>query len=124
MREESPFKGKTGLQRVWNAFHYSMAGLRAAFTCEDAFRQEAILAVILIPTSFFLPVSGIGRAVMIASVLLVLIVELLNSAIEAVVDRVSLDRHHLSKRAKDIGSAAVLLALINVVSVWTCVLLG
>ena len=124
MREESPFKGKTGLQRVWNAFHYSMAGLRAAITCEDAFRQEAILAVILIPTSFFLPVSGIGRAVMIASVLLVLIVELLNSAIEAVVDRVSLDRHHLSKRAKDIGSAAVLLALINVVSVWTCVLLG
>lgn len=122
MREESPFKGKTGLQRVWNAFHYSMAGLRAAFTCEDAFRQEAILAAILIPTSFFLPVSGIGRALMIASVLLVLIVELLNSAIEAVVDRVSLDRHHLSKRAKDIGSAAVLLALINVVSVWACVI--
>lgn len=124
MREESPFKGKTGLRRVWNAFHYSMAGFRAAFTCEDAFRQEAILAAILIPLSFFLPVSGIGRALMIASVLLVLIVELINSAIEAVVDRVSLDRHHLSKRAKDIGSAAVLLALINVVSVWACVLLG
>jgi diacylglycerol kinase (ATP) len=124
VREESPFKGKTGLQRVWNAFNYSMAGLRAAFTCEDAFRQEAILAGILIPTSFFLPVGGIGRALMIASVLMVLIVELLNSAIEAVVDRVSLDRHHLSKRAKDIGSAAVLLALINVVSVWSCVLLN
>ena len=124
MREESPFKGKTGLRRVWNAYHYSMAGLRAAFTCEDAFRQEAILAAILIPLSFFLPVSGIGRALMIASVLLVLIVELINSAIEAVVDRVSLDRHHLSKRAKDIGSAAVLLALINVVSVWACVLFG
>lgn len=124
MREESPFKGKTGLRRVWNAYHYSMAGLHAAFTCEDAFRQEAILAAILIPLSFFLPVSGIGRALMIASVLLVLIVELINSAIEAVVDRVSLDRHHLSKRAKDIGSAAVLLALINVVSVWACVLLG
>ncbi len=124
MREESPFKGKTGLQRVWNAFNYSMAGLRAAFSCEDAFRQEAILAVILIPTSFFLPVSGIGRALMITSVLLVLIVELVNSAIEAVVDRVSLDHHHLSKRAKDIGSAAVLLALINVLLVWTCVLLA
>ena len=124
MREESPFKGKTGLQRVWNAFHYSMAGLHAAFTCEDAFRQEAILAAILIPVSSFLPVSGVGHALMIASVLLVLIVELLNSAIEAVVDRVSLDRHHLSKRAKDIGSAAVLLALINVVSVWACVILG
>ena len=124
MPEESPFKGKTGVQRVWNAFHYSLAGLRAAFTCEDAFRQEALLAVLLIPASFFLPVSGIGRALMIASVLLGLIVELLNSAIEAAVDRVSLDRHHLSKRAKDIGSAAVLLALINVVIVWGCVLLG
>lgn len=124
MPEESPFKGKTGVQRVWNAFHYSLAGLRAAFTCEDAFRQEALLAVLLIPASFFLPVSGIGLALMIASVLLVLIVELLNSAIEAAVDRVSLDRHHLSKRAKDIGSAAVLLALINVVIVWGCVLLG
>ena len=124
MLDESPFKGKTGLQRVWNAFHYSRAGLYAAFTCEDAFRQEAILAALLIPASFFLPVGWIGRALMIASVLLVLIVELLNSAIEAVVDRVSLDRHHLSKRAKDIGSAAVLLALINVVSVWACVLLA
>ena len=124
MPEESPFKGKTGVQRVWNAFHYSLAGLRAAFTCEDAFRQEALLAVLLIPASFFFPVSGIERALMIASVLLVLIVELLNSAIEAAVDRVSLDRHHLSKRAKDIGSAAVLLALINVVIVWGCVLLG
>ncbi len=124
MLEESPFKGKTGLQRVLNAFGYSMAGLRAAFTCEDAFRQEALLASLLIPASFFLPVSGVGRALMIASVLLVLIVELLNSAIEAAVDRVSLDRHHLSKRAKDIGSAAVFLALVNVVLVWVCVVLG
>ncbi len=124
MFEESPFKGKTGVQRVWNALHYSLAGLRAAFACEDAFRQEALLAAVLIPLSFFLPVSGLGRAVMIASVLLVLIVELLNSAIEAAVDRVSLDRHHLSKRAKDIGSAAVLLALVNVLIVWSCVLLG
>jgi len=122
--EESPFKGKTGLQRVWNALHYSLAGLRAALTCEDAFRQEALLASVLIPASFFLPVSGLGRALMIASVLLVLIVELLNSAIEAAVDRVSLDRHHLSKRAKDIGSAAVFLALVNVALVWCCVLLG
>lgn len=124
MPEESPFKGKTGVQRVWNAFHYSLSGLRAAFAFEDAFRQEALLAVLLIPASFLLPVSGIGRALMIASLLLVLIVELLNSAIEAAVDRVSLDRHHLSKRAKDIGSAAVLLALINVTIVWGCVLLG
>ena len=124
MVDESPFKGKTGLQRVWNAFHYSMAGLRAAFAHEDAFRQEALLAALLIPVACWLPVGGLGRGLMIASVFLVLIVELLNSAIEAVVDRVSLDRHHLSKRAKDIGSAAVLLALINVVVVWACVLLG
>ena len=122
--EESPFKGKTGLRRVLNAFNYSMAGLRAAFSCEDAFRQEAVLAAILIPVTFFLPVSGVGRGLMIACVLLVLMVELLNSAIEAVVDRVSLDHHHLSKRAKDIGSAAVFIALLNVVLVWACVLLG
>ena len=124
MSEESPFKGKTGVRRVWNAWHYSLAGLHAAFAGEDAFRQEALLAALLIPASFMLPVSGVGRALMIASVLLVLIVELLNSAIEAVVDRVSLDRHHLSKRAKDIGSAAVLLALCNVVAVWVCVIAG
>ena len=124
MSEESPFKGKTGLQRVWNALHYSLAGLHAAYTCEDAFRQEVLLALLLIPASFFLPVTGIGRALMIASVLLVLIVELINSAVEAVVDRVSLDRHHLSKRAKDVGSAAVLLALVNVAVVWGCVLLA
>ena len=124
MVQESPFKGKTGLQRVWRAFHYSLDGFRAAYKCEDAFRQEALLAALLIPVTFFLPVSGIGQALMIASVLLVLIVELINSAIEATVDRVSLDRHHLSKRAKDMGSAAVFLALSNVVIVWVCVLLG
>ena len=124
MVEESPFKGKTGVQRILSACHYSLAGLRAALACEDAFRQEALSAAVLIPLAFWLPVSGTGRSLMIASVLLVLIVELLNSAIEATVDRVSLDRHHLSKRAKDIGSAAVMLALINVVLVWVCVLLG
>ena len=124
MSEESPFKGKTGLRRVWNALHYSLDGLRAAYACEDAFRLESLLAVLLIPLAFFLPVSGIGRAVMIASVILVLIVELLNSAVEAVVDRVSLERHPLSKRAKDVGSAAVLLSLLNVAMVWGCVLFG
>ncbi|WP_305073565.1 diacylglycerol kinase [Propionivibrio sp.] len=124
MSEESPFKGKTGLRRVWNALNYSLAGLRAAYACEDAFRQEVLLSLLLIPASFFLPVTWVGRALMIASVLLVLIVELINSAIEAAVDRVSLDRHHLSKRAKDVGSAAVLLALVNVAFVWGCVLLA
>ena len=124
MSEESPFKGPTGLRRVWNALHYSMAGLQAAFRHEDAFRQELLLSVLLISASFFLPVSGLGRALMIGSVFLVLIVELLNSAVEAVVDRVSLEHHILSKRAKDVGSAAVLLSLINVVVVWACVLTG
>jgi len=121
---ESPFKGKTGLRRVWNAFSYSLAGLKAAYLCEDAFRQEVWLALLLIPLSLVLPASGIGHALMVAAVLLVLIVELLNSAIEAAVDRISLDRHLLAKRAKDIGSAAVLLALLNVCAVWTLVLFG
>ena len=121
---ESPFKGKTGLARVWNALFYSVAGLKAAYRHEDAFRQEAWLALLLIPLSLVLPASGIGHALMVASVLLVLIVELLNSAIEAAVDRISLDRHRLAKRAKDIGSAAVLLALLNVCAVWMLVLFG
>lgn len=120
---ESPYKGKTGLRRVWNAFGYSLAGLKAAYLCEDAFRQEAWLALLLIPAALLLPVPWIGRGLMIASVLLVLIVELLNSAIEAVVDRVGLENHRLAKRAKDIGSAAVLVSLLLVVMVWTCVLL-
>ncbi|MBN9423594.1 MAG: diacylglycerol kinase [Candidatus Accumulibacter sp. 66-26] len=120
---ESPFKGKTGLRRVWNAFHYSLAGLRAALRYEDAFRQEALLAALLIPLACWLPVGGAGRALLIGSVLLVLIVELLNSAVEAAVDRISLENHRLAKRAKDIGSAAVLLALLDVVAVWACVLL-
>ncbi|MBI5330646.1 MAG: diacylglycerol kinase [Betaproteobacteria bacterium] len=122
MNQESPFKGKTGLQRLWNALHYSLDGFRAAYRHEDAFRQEVWLAFWLIGASLFLPVTGLERAVMIASVFLVLVVELVNSAIEATVDRVSLENHRLSKRAKDIGSAAVLLALVNVVVVWGCVL--
>lgn len=123
MNEESPYKGKVGLQRLWNALHYSAAGLKAAYACEDAFRQESWLAAALIGASFFLPVNGLEQALMIATVILVLVVELLNSAIEATVDRVSLESHRLSKRAKDIGSAAVLLALINVVAVWAAILL-
>ena len=121
---ESPHKGKTGLKRVWNAFFYSIDGLRAAFRHEDAFRQEFFLAVVLIPAALFTPAAGTGKALMIAAVLLVLIVELLNSAVEAAVDRISLENHALAKRAKDIGSAAVLLALINVPVVWGLVLFG
>jgi len=122
--DESPFKGKTGLRRVWNALHYSLAGLAAAYRHEDAFRQEVLLAALLIPCALLLPASGVGHALMIGSVLLVLVVELVNSAIEAAVDRISLDRHRLAKRAKDIGSAAVLIALLNVVVTWALVLIG
>ncbi|MCM2307683.1 MAG: diacylglycerol kinase [Sulfuritalea sp.] len=121
--EESPFKGQSGLRRIWNAFSYSLSGLRAAYRNEDAFRQESLLAALLIPLALFMSVSGLGKALMIGSVLLVLIVELLNSAVEAAIDRISLDRHRLSKRAKDIGSAAVLVALINVVATWSLVLI-
>lgn len=121
---ESPHKGKTGLRRVWNAMFYSIEGLKAAYRHEDAFRQEFWLAVVLIPLALLLPASGLGKALMIASVLLVLIVELLNSAIEATVDRVSLDHHRLAKRAKDIGSAAVMISLLNVAIVWLLVLLA
>jgi diacylglycerol kinase (ATP) len=120
---ESPFKGKTGLQRLLNATRYSLHGLSSAFRHEDAFRQEVLLAAILIPIALLLDVGGVGKAIMIASVLLVLVVELLNSAIEAAVDRISFDQHRLSKRAKDIGSAAVALSLLNVAVVWFLVLL-
>lgn len=121
---ESAHKGKTGLRRVWNALFYSLDGLRAAFRHEDAFRQEVFLAALLIPVALWLTVGGVSKALMISSVLLVLIVELLNSAVEATVDRISLENHRLAKRAKDIGSAAVMLSLLNVVAVWLLVLLG
>jgi diacylglycerol kinase (ATP) len=119
---ESPHKGKTGLTRLWNALGYSLAGFRAAYKHEDAFRQEIHLAVVLIPLALWLPSSHIGKALMIGSVLLVIIIELLNSAIEATVDRISLENHDLAKRAKDIGSSAVLVSLINVAVIWGLVL--
>ncbi|WP_223247308.1 diacylglycerol kinase [Sulfuriferula sp. AH1] len=122
--QESPFKGKTGPKRVLNALFYSIDGMKAALRHEDAFRQEMLLAVILIPLAIFLEPSAVGRALMIASVLLVLIVELLNSAVEAAVDRISFEHHHLIKRAKDMGSAAVLVSLLNVCVVWGLILLG
>lgn len=121
---ESPYKGKTGLRRLLNAFGYSLAGFKAAYKYEDAFRQEVLLAAVLIPLALWLPAGNLGKAMMVGSVLLVIIVELLNSAIETTVDRISLERHDLAKRAKDIGSAAVLLSLVNVIVVWTLVLLG
>lgn len=120
----SPFKGKTGLRRILNAVGYSWAGLAAAFKHENAFQQEVFLALVLIPLALFLGNSGSERALMIGAVMLVLVVELLNSAIEAAVDRISLEHHQLIKRAKDMGSAAVMMALINVVVIWALVLLN
>jgi diacylglycerol kinase (ATP) len=119
-----PHKGKTGLTRAWNALLYSLDGFTAAFTHEDAFRQEVLLALVMIPLALYAPASGLGKALMVASVLLVLVVELLNSSIEAVTDRISLEDHVLAKRAKDMGSAAVMLSLIGVPVVWLLVLLG
>ena len=121
---ESPYKGKTGLRRIWNAMLYSFDGFAAAFRHEDAFRQEVFLALILIPIALCLPLGGGAKGQLIASVLLVMIVELLNSGIEAVTDRVSLEDHTLAKRAKDLGSAAVMLSLINVPVVWLLVIFG
>lgn len=118
----SPYKGKTGLTRIRRALRYSLEGLAAAYRHEDAFRQEVLLALVLLPVALLSPVGGIGKALMAGSVVLVLIVELLNSAVEAAVDRISLDHHQLAKRAKDIGSAAVFLSLVNVLVVWLLVL--
>ncbi len=121
---ESPHKGKTGLKRLLNAFGYSCAGIEEAYRNEDAFRQELWLAALLLPLAFWFDISNLQRALLIGSVLLLLIVELLNSAIEATVDRISLDDHRLAKRAKDIGSAAVLITLLNLALVWLLVLLN
>lgn len=122
MDKESSFKGKTGLTRVWNALFHSIDGLKAAIRHEDAFRQELLLTLICIPLALWLEHGAVERALMIGALLLVLIVELVNSAIEAVVDRVSLEKHDLAKRAKDIGSAAVLLSLINAAAIWALLL--
>jgi len=119
---KSPHKGQAGIRRLINAFGYSMHGFRDAYEHEHAFRQEVMLAAVLLPLAFLLEGSGLGRALMVSSVLLVVLVELLNSAIEATVDRISLDTHVLAKRAKDIGSAAVLLSLVNLAAVWGLVL--
>jgi diacylglycerol kinase (ATP) len=121
---ESPFKGKTGLARLINAFGYSVDGFKAAFKHEDAFRQELYLSIVLVPLGLYLGKTGVEKAMLVAVVLLVLIVELFNSAIEAAVDHTSLEQHRLAKRAKDIASAAVIVALTIVVSVWGLVIFG
>ena len=115
---ESPHKGQSGIRRLINALFYSISGLTLAFRHESAFRQEIALAAVLIPLACILPVGAIERVLLIASVLLVLIVELLNSSVEAAIDRIGFDTHRLSKRAKDLGSAAVLVALTALFITW------
>jgi diacylglycerol kinase (ATP) len=113
-----PYKERTGMSRIVHAAGYSAAGLRAAYRGESAFRQEFWLASALVPTSFWLGSGWIEVVLLSGSVLLVLIVELLNSAVEATVDRISFELHDLSKAAKDFGSAAVMLSLLLCAGVW------
>ena len=120
----SPFKGQSGVRRIVNAAGYSLAGLRAAFVGEAAFRQLLLLNAILIPISFMLEVSRGERALMVAVCLLSLIIELFNSAIEAAIDRISLEHHPLSKNAKDMGSAAQMVGMTAIAAVWAIILLG
>lgn len=114
--------GKSGFIRVLHAAGYSWLGFKAAFKHEAAFRQELFLCIVLAPVALWVAHTGMARALLIGSLLVVLMVELLNSAIEAVVDRVSEEHHELAGRAKDIGSAAVFVALLNVVVTWVLVL--
>ena len=114
----NPYKVNRGLTRAWHALKNSLSGFHIAVLTESAFRQELTLAAILVPIGALLPVPGVERVMLIASVLLVLIVELLNSSVEAAIDRISLERHELSRRAKDLGSAAVTVALTVCVLTW------
>jgi len=115
---ESPHKGTRGVKRLVNAFFFSVAGLVCAYRHESAFLQEVALAVVLLPLACVLPVTPVERVLLIGSVLLTLIVELLNSGVEAAIDRIGFDTHRLSKRAKDLGSAAVLMSLLVVAVTW------
>jgi len=119
--EQNPHKGNRGLARAWHAGINSLSGLRYAVLEESAFRQELTLVVILTPCAFLLPASTVERILLLGTLLLVLIVELLNSSVEAAIDRISLERHSLSKRAKDFGSAAVMLALVLCGGTWVAI---
>lgn len=110
--------GNIGLKRIFNAFFYSIAGLKAAWRNEAAIRQELVLLILLGPLALWIGEDALSRALLLGCLLLVLIIELINSAIEAVVDRISDEHHELSGRAKDIGSAAVLIAIINALCIW------
>ena len=122
MSDYLEFKGKQGLTRLFNALGYSRDGLAAAWKHEAAFREEVLLLLVAVPLALYFGQDGMARALLIGSILLVLIVEILNSGLEAIVDKASPEKNELAKRAKDMGSAAVLLALINAAVVWACVL--
>ncbi len=115
-------KGKRGLRRIANALRYSSDGLRAAWSGEDAFRQEVLLAAAMVPIAVLLPLTVVERLLLIGSVVFVLIVEILNSAIEAAIDRHSFEINPLAKQAKDLGSAAVMLALLLAGGTWVAIL--
>ena len=117
----NPQKARTGLSRVWHAFGYSLEGLRAGWG-EPAFRQEALLAIVLLPTAFWLGNDWTEVALLAGSILLVMIVELLNTGIETAIDRIGHEWHDLSKRAKDMGSAAVLISLLLAGGIWLAAL--
>ena len=119
--EESPHKGQRGLRRLFNAVFYSLSGLALAFRHESAFRQEIALAAILVPVAMALPVTAVERLLLVLPILLVMVVELLNSSVEAAIDRIGFDTHRLSKRAKDLGSAAVLVSLVALVLAWATI---
>ena len=120
--KQNPHKGNRGLTRAIHAAKNSWHGLIFAFKEESAFRQELVLLVVLSPIALFLPVGHVEKALMICSLIMVLVIELLNSSVEAAIDRISFEHHDLSKRAKDFGSAAVMLALLIAFVIWAAVL--
>ncbi|MCB9990015.1 MAG: diacylglycerol kinase [Rhodospirillales bacterium] len=112
-----------GLKRIWNAFFYSINGFKACYRTEEAFKQEIVLALILIPLGLYLGESAVERLFLCVSVMFVLLVELLNTAIERAIDRISFEKHELSKESKDMGSAAVLLSILIALFTWSVILI-
>ena len=115
-------KSGTGIDRLFRAFGWSMSGLKAAYKEEAAFRQELLACIILAPLALYIGKTGLEKSLLLGSLLLVLIIELLNSSVEAAVDRISVEQHDLAGQAKDMGSAAVFIALLNAAVVWLLVL--
>lgn len=116
--DQNPHKGNRGLTRAWHAAKNSWCGLVYAFREESAFRQELTLLVLLTPVAFALPISLLEKSLLVSSLVMILVIELLNSSVEAAIDRISFEHHDLSKRAKDFGSAAVMLALLVSALLW------